>query len=90
MVDAAGGSERKGMMASDPLGAGTLNVDMDGGGREMTLPMKAMVAIHLTLSFGSTAKAEWAQYLKVSIESSLDMCGRHTQRPTPDKHGRSE
>lgn len=55
-------------MASDPLGAGTLNVDMDGGGREMTLPMKAMVAIHLTLSFGSTAKAEWAQYLKVSTE----------------------
>lgn len=58
MVDTAGGSVRNGMIASEPLGAGSLNVDMTGGGSEMIPPMKAMVAIHLTLSFGSTAKAE--------------------------------
>jgi hypothetical protein len=57
------------MIASEPLGAGSLKVDIAGGGSEMTLPMKAMVAIHRTLNFGSTAKAEWAQYLRVSEET---------------------
>jgi len=58
MVDTAGGSVRKGMIASEPLGAGSLKVDMIGGGREMIPPMNDIVAIHRTLSFGSTAKAE--------------------------------
>jgi len=61
MVDTAGGSNLKGITASDPRGAGSRNFDRFGGGSEMIRPMNAMVAIHLTLSFGSTARAECAQ-----------------------------
>lgn len=61
MVETAGGSGRKGIMASDPRGAGSRNFDKSGGGSEMIRPMNAMVAIHLTLNLGSTARAEWAQ-----------------------------
>ena len=58
MVETAGGSGLSGMTTFEPLGAGRLNVECEGGGNAIIRPIKAMVAIHRISSFGSTAKAE--------------------------------
>lgn len=86
MAETAGGSGRKGMTASEPRGAGSLKVERSGGGSEMILPMNAIVAIHLTLSFGSTARAECAQYLMLSTFALLGVwtgspCNKFWTRP---------